>query len=310
MDIPTEIRRLKKEKNAVILAHNYQLPEVQDIADYNGDSLGLSVEAGKTDASIIVFCGVWFMAETAKVISPGKKVLIPDAGAGCPMADMLSVEQLRRLKAEHPGAKVVCYVNSSLAVKAESDLCCTSANAVEVIRRAFRPEDEIIFVPDKNLAAYAARELGRDFIVHEGFCPTHNKIQAGHIAAARELHPGAEVLVHPECTLEAIDAADHALSTGQMSDYVRGSSEKEFIIGTEEGMVYRLAKDNPGKTFYPLLPGAMICPNMKKTTLQKIYAALRDERPEVLVDAEQAQRAARAIQAMLDLGAKKEKDHD
>jgi quinolinate synthase len=301
MDIIEEIKRLKRERNAVILAHNYQRPEIQDIADYNGDSLGLSIEAGKTKADTIIFCGVWFMAETAKIISPDKRVIIPDASAGCPMADMLSAEQLRALKAQHPGAKVVCYVNSSLAVKAESDLCCTSANAVDIVRRAFKPDEEVIFVPDKNLAAYTARELGRKFIIHQGYCPTHNKIQPGNIAAARELHPNAKVLVHPECTLEVIDAADVALSTGQMSTYVKASDCREFIVGTEEGMVYRLSKDNPDKLFYPLLPGAMICPNMKKTTLEKLYLALRDGETEVQVNPEEAQRAAKAIQSMLEL---------
>ncbi len=300
MDIVSEIKRLKRERNAVILAHNYQLPEVQDIADYNGDSLGLSIEAGKTKADVIVFCGVWFMAETAKIISPEKTVLIPDPGAGCPMADMLNLTQLKALKEAHPAAKLMCYVNSSVEVKAECDLCCTSANAVDLALKAFLPQEEVIFVPDKNLAAYAAREAGRPFIIHPGFCPTHNRIQAAHVQAARDLHPKAEVLVHPECTLEVIDAADKALSTGQMASYVSRSASKEFIIGTEEGMVYRLQKDNPGKAFYPLLPGMMICPNMKKITLNKVYEALRDMRFEVKVDEEIASRARKAISRMLE----------
>lgn len=301
MDIVEEIRRLKAERKAVILAHNYQLPEVQDIADYNGDSLGLSIEASRTEAEVIVFCGVSFMAETAKIINPGKTVLVPDAGAGCPMADMLPVKKLLEIKAAHPGAKVMCYVNSSAAVKAESDLCCTSSNAVKLARTAFKPEEEVIFVPDRNLAAYTARETGRSFIVHQGFCPTHDRIQAAHVAAAKAAHPGAQVIVHPECRLDVIEAADKALSTGQMWEYVRESPDKEFIIGTEEGMIYRLQKDNPGKCFHALLPGVMICPNMKKTTLAKVYSALRDMAPAVEVDPDIASRARRSIQAMLDL---------
>lgn len=300
MDIVDQIKRLKEERNAVILAHNYQLPEVQDIADYNGDSLGLSIEASRTEAEVIVFCGVSFMAETAKIINPGKTVLIPDAGAGCPMSDMLPVEALLKLKADHPCAKVMCYVNSSAAVKAEADLCCTSSNAVKLARIAFRPDEEVIFVPDRNLAAYTARETGHSFIVHQGFCPTHDRIQAAHVAAARAAHPGATVLVHPECRLEVIEAADKALSTGQMWEFVRDSHQAEFVIGTEEGMIYRLQKDNPGKRFHALLPGVMICPNMKKTTLAKVHAALRDMRPAVEVEPETARRARRSIQAMLD----------
>jgi quinolinate synthase len=305
MDIVSEIRKLKKERNAVILAHNYQLPEVQDVADYNGDSLGLSIEASRTKADLIVFCGVWFMAETAKIISPEKTVLIPDPDAGCPMADMLTADQLRELKAKHPGAKVMCYVNSSAAVKAECDLCCTSANALELSQKAFRPDEEVLFVPDKNLAAYVAREKGRRFVIHPGFCPTHNRIQVAHVEATRRLHPGAEVIVHPECTLEVIDAADRALSTGQMSSYVAKSEKKEFIIGTEEGMVYRLMKDNPEKTFYPLLPGGMICPNMKKITLAKVYESLRDGKVEVTVDPAIAAKARLAITRMLEFSASK-----
>lgn len=305
MDVISEIKRLKKERNAVILAHNYQLPEVQDVADYNGDSLGLSIEAGRTDADLIVFCGVSFMAETAKIISPRKTVLLPDPDAGCPMADMLGAEQLRELKARHPGAKVMCYVNSSVEVKAESDICCTSSNALDLARRAFRPEEEVIFVPDRNLAAYVARETGREFIVHPGFCPTHNRIQAAHVEAARRLYPRSEVIVHPECSLAVIDQADRALSTGQMSSYVAASGKTEFIIGTEEGMLYRLAKDNPGKVFHPLLPGGMICPNMKKTSLAKVYEALLENRFMVEVDANVAAKAKIAIDRMLEFSTAK-----
>lgn len=304
MDIVAEIQRLKRERNAVILAHNYQLPEVQDVADYNGDSLGLSIEASRTEADVIVFCGVWFMAETAKIISPEKTVLIPDPEAGCPMADMLTAGQLREIKAKHPGAKVMCYVNSSAEVKAECDLCCTSANALELAEKAFGPGQEVIFVPDKNLASYVAREKGRPFIIHPGFCPTHNRIQAAHVEAARRLYPGAEVIVHPECTLEVIDAADKALSTGQMSSYVATSDKREFVIGTEEGMVYRLQQDNPGKIFHPLLPGGMLCPNMKKITLAKVHESLRDGKYVVEVDPGIAAKARSSIAKMLEFTGK------
>jgi len=299
MDIIEEIARLQAERGAVILAHNYQLGEVQDIADYTGDSLGLSVEASQTDARVIVFCGVWFMAETAKILCPDKVVLIPDAGAGCPMADMIDVPTLRELKRLHPRAKAMCYVNSSAAVKAECDICCTSSNATRIAKQAFSPDEEVIFVPDRNLAAFAAREAGRAFIVHDGFCPTHDRIQPEHVRRARLEHPDAEILVHPECRLEVIDQADLALSTGQMSSHVAASTRREFVIGTEEGMLHRLAKDNPGKVFYPLLRGAMICPNMKKTTLRKVYESLRDMRFQVEVEKAIADRARAAITAML-----------
>jgi quinolinate synthase len=300
MDIVAEIERLKKERKAVILAHNYQLAEVQDVADFNGDSLGLSVEASKTSAELIVFCGVWFMAETAKIISPKKTVIIPDPRAGCPMADMLDAPTLRALKAAHPGAAAMCYVNSSAEVKAECDICCTSSNALTIARDAFEPGREVIFVPDQNLAKYVSRVTGRKFIIHSGFCPTHHKIQAEHVKKARTEHPLAEVIVHPECTLAVIDEADRALSTGQMADYVKKSPGKEFIIGTEEGMIYRLSSDNPGKTFHALLPGAMVCPNMKKITLNKVYEALRDMKEVVEVDAAVAERARLAISRMLE----------
>jgi quinolinate synthase len=197
-----KIERLKEQRRAVILAHNYQLPEVQDCADFVGDSLGLSIEASKTDAEVIVFCGVHFMAETAKILSPGKTVLLPDKNAGCPMADMITAEQLRALKAEHPGAKVLCYVNTSAEVKAECDLCCTSANAVRMVGEVLKDAEEIIFVPDRYLAAFVAGKTGREFIIWPGFCPTHARILPEHIEAARALHPGAVVMVHPECRPE------------------------------------------------------------------------------------------------------------
>jgi quinolinate synthase len=213
MELIKEINRLKKERNAVILAHNYQLPEVQDIADYVGDSLGLSIQASQTNADVIVFCGVYFMAETAKILSPDKTVLIPDKNAGCPMADMITSEELRKLKAQHPQAKVLCYVNTTAAVKAECDVCCTSGNAEKLVREAFRADDEIIFVPDQYLAGYIAKRAGREFILWKGFCPSHVKILPEDIERERALHKNAEVLVHPECPASITCIADQVLST-------------------------------------------------------------------------------------------------
>lgn len=298
MHIVEKLQKLKKERNAVILVHNYQLPEIQDIADYSGDSLGLSIEASRTDADVIVFCGVYFMAETAKIISPDKTVLIPEPSAGCPMADMITVAQLKELKARHSGARVMCYVNSTAEVKAECDICCTSGNALELSRRAFAPDEEVIFVPDQHLANYTARELSRKFIIHKGYCPTHARILPEHVLAKRKEYPEAQVLVHPECSLAVIDQADKALSTGGMSSYVKKSPIREFIIGTENGMVYRLQKDNPDKKFYPL-SDLMICPNMKKTTLDKVIHVLEAMENQVIVDKDIADKARGAIDAML-----------
>jgi quinolinate synthase len=299
MDVFEKIQRLKKQRNAVILAHNYQLPEVQDIADFHGDSLGLSVEASKTKADVIVFCGVSFMAETAKIISPNKTVLIPEAAAGCPMADMITAQQLLALKNEHPSAKVMCYVNSSAAVKAESDLCCTSANAVDIAAKAFAPDEEVIFVPDKYLGGYTASQLGREFILWQGYCPTHARILPEYVSRVKRDHPAAEVLVHPECNGLVAAMADHVLSTGGMIRYVAGSSSKEFIIGTEVEMVYRLQKDNPDKRFYPATTLA-VCPNMKKCTLDKVLSALERMEHEVTVEPVIADRARRSIERMLE----------
>ncbi|OGB87990.1 quinolinate synthase [candidate division WOR-1 bacterium RIFCSPLOWO2_02_FULL_46_20] len=293
-----KIQKLKKERNAVILAHNYQLPEVQDIADYTGDSLGLSIEASKTRAEVIVFCGVNFMAETAAIISPGKKVIVPEINAGCPMADMINVEKLKELKNKHPKAKVVCYVNSGADIKAESDICCTSANAAEMVD-SLKDAKEIIFVPDKFLGHYiSTRVKDKKFILWQGFCPTHAKILPEHIKAAKEEHPDAEVLVHPECRPETIALADQALSTGGMLKYVKKSGGKEFIVGTEVGMLYPLQKESPVKRFYPALEQA-ICPNMKMTNMEKVLWSLEDMKTEVQVPKEIADRARLAIDRML-----------
>ncbi len=297
MLLPDEIRKLKKERDAVILAHNYQLGEVQDIADFTGDSLELARKATDIQSNVIVFCGVYFMAETAAILNPGKTILLPAADAGCPMADMLTGQQLRELKALHPAAKVLCYVNSTAEVKAESDCCVTSANAVAVAQ-SFPPEQEIIFVPDRHLGSFTAEKLGRSFILWPGYCPTHARMNEAHIRMARAAHPGAPVLVHPECSKPVRDAADAVLSTGGMCRYVRERSEPAFIIGTEVGILHRLQHENPSKAFYPLLEQA-VCPNMKKITLEKILWSLRDMQTVITVPEPIASRARRSIEAML-----------
>lgn len=295
--IQEQIADWKARRKAVILVHNYQMGEVQDIADFGGDSLGLSQQAAKTDAEMIVFCGVHFMAETAAILSPTKTVIIPDASAGCPMADMITADQLRALKSRHPGAMVVCYVNSTAEVKSESDYCCTSANAVEVVRRL--PKDrEVIFVPDQYLGRFVAEQVGRKLILFQGFCPTHMRINAADIAAARAAHPGAIVLTHPEATVEVCNAADEVLSTGGMCRFVKASSAKEFLIGTEVGMVHRLATDNPDKKFYPV-KDTLVCPNMKKITLERVLWALQEVKEVVTVDPAIAAKARTAIERMI-----------
>ena len=299
MELVERINRLKKEKNAVILAHNYQLPEVQDIADYVGDSLGLSIQASKTTADVIVFCGVYFMAETAKILSPEKTVLIPDEKAGCPMADMINAEELCKLKAEHPKAQALCYVNTTAEVKAECDVCCTSGNAEKIVRDVFREDDEIIFVPDQYLAHYIATRTGRDFILWKGFCPTHVKILPEDITAKRALYKNAEVLVHPECPAGVTSLADKVLSTEGMCRYIKESKATEFIIGTEIGILHRLKKENPGKLFHPVSERAT-CPNMKLTTLEKVLWSLEEMGFEVTVPQDIMNNARTCLRRMID----------
>lgn len=299
MSIAERIQQLKKERNAVILAHNYQISEVQDIADFVGDSLGLSIQASKTDAEVIVFCGVHFMAETAKILSPEKTVLLPEKAAGCLMADMIDADQLRALKAEHPGAKVLCYVNTSAAVKAECDLCCTSANAVRMVREGLREAAEIIFVPDKYLADYVSAQTGRSFIVWPGFCPTHARILPENVREEKALHPEAVVIAHPECPPELRQLADCVTSTEGMCRYVRESTAREIIVATERGILHRLRKENPGKIFYPASRFAL-CMNMKLIQQEKILWALEDMGHEIVVPPEVAEKARAGIQRMLD----------
>lgn len=294
-----KIQQLKKERNAVILAHNYQPGEIQDIADYSGDSLGLSVEASRTEADVIVFCGVMFMAETAKILSPDKTVLIPERRAGCPMADMISAEELRRLKKENPGSLVVCYVNSTAEVKAESDYCCTSSNAVALVNAL--PEDKkIIFVPDSHLGHYVKEMTGRDVILYPGYCPTHQMMSTDEIKRARGLYPDAVVLAHPECSEPVKELADQLLSTGQMLKYAKENDAKRFIIATEKGIIHTLKKENPDKEFIEASERA-ICPNMKKISIDKLLASLEDMRYEVTVPEEISRRARIALDRMIEV---------
>ena len=292
-----EIKRQAKERNAVILAHNYQRGEVQDAADITGDSLELARKATEVEADVIVFCGVYFMAETAAILNPTKTVLIPDPTAGCPMADMITGEQLRALKAQHPGAKAVCYVNSTAEVKAECDMCVTSGNA-ERVMKTFGPDEEILFVPDQHLGSHIMGLLGRQYVLWPGYCPTHAALTVKMIEEARRAHPGAPVLVHPECAKDIREAADENLSTGGMCKFARESAAQEILVGTEVGILHRLQQESPGKKFYPVNE-RLVCPNMKKTTLDNLLACLRDMKTRVTVPEDIAVRAKRAIDAML-----------
>ena len=293
-----EIGRLKAGRRAVILAHNYQVAEVQDAADFVGDSLELSQKAAVTEAEVIVFCGVHFMAETAAILSPRKTVLLPESAAGCPMADMIGADELRQWKARYPGRKVVCYVNTSAEVKAESDVCCTSSNVLRVVESI--PDQEILMVPDKNLADFAARRTTKTIIPWDGYCYVHNNIQAADVERSRALHPGAEVWAHPECRPEVIDLADKALSTGQMIREARLTPRTEILLATERGIIHRLKKENPDKDFYPVKEAAL-CLNMKKTTLPKVLLALEKNQSVVTVPPDVARRARGAIEKMIAL---------
>lgn len=291
------IQQLKKRKNAVLLVHNYQATEIQAIADYLGDSLELSRIASRTDSDMIVFCGVKFMAETARILSPGKKVLLPRLDAGCPMADMIVPEELIALKKEHPHAKVVTYVNSSVEIKAESDVCCTSANALAVVKNI--AADEIIFVPDQNLGSYIQKMVkDKKMFLFEGYCYVHDRIKAAEVLEMKRHYPDARVLVHPESRMEVINLADEVLSTSGMLKYAAQSQEKRFIVATEQGLIERMKLENPGKEFYPALK-AKICANMKRTSLRDVYDSLNEEKYEIKVDEGIAQRAVKALNEML-----------
>jgi len=297
-EVLREIGELKQKRKAIILAHNYQTGEIQDIADFVGDSLELSRKAAATDAETIVFCGVLFMAETASILSPEKNVLLPDLRAGCPLADMISPEALKMLREDHPQAIVVTYVNSSAEVKAESDICCTSANAVRVVNSL--PQEEIIFVPDRNLCRWVARFTDKEVICWQGFCPTHEVLTKRDVLKAKKAHPEAKFVAHPECLEEVLDLADEVASTSGILSFARETSAQELIIGTEIGMLYRLQKENPEKKFYPA-SDKMVCPNMKYHTLEKVRDSLREMIHLIKVPEEVRGRAYQSINRMLDL---------
>jgi quinolinate synthase len=295
-ELAQQIARLKQERKAVILAHNYQLGEVQDAADFVGDSLELSRRATEVDSDVIVFCGVMFMAETAKILNPERTVLIPDPRAGCPMCDMAPVEAVRKRKAELLGVPVVAYVNTTAAVKAEADICCTSANAVAIVNSL--PDKRVLFLPDRNLGAWVQRHTDKEVILWDGWCPTHQRILPQDIQRLKGEHPKAVIVVHPECTPDVIDLADEVLSTGQMIRWARESKAAEVIVGTELGLIHRLKIENPGTTFYPV-SFLTTCPNMKRITLEKVLWSLQDMKYPVEVPRDTAAAARRAIERML-----------
>ena len=292
-----EASRLKEELNAVIIVHNYQRDEIQDMGDFVGDSLELSRIAARTEAEVIVFCGVHFMAESAAILSPSKKVLLPVIEAACPMADMITAKKLRSLKEKYPKAAVVCYVNSSAAVKAESDICCTSSNAVAVVN-SLKDHEQILFVPDKNLANYVAKFTDKEIITYDAFCPTHIRLQEEDVIEAKEANPDAEFVAHPECLEEVLKLADHICSTSGMLKYCKASPKREFIIGTEMGLLYRLKKENPDKKF--ILPTEhLVCANMKLTTLGWMIEAMQSLTHEIKVNPEIRDKARKALDRML-----------
>jgi quinolinate synthase len=297
-----QINRLRKEKNVVILAHNYQIPQIQDLADVTGDSLGLSIEASNTDADIIVFCGVHFMAESAKVLSPGKRVFLPHLGAGCALADSITVESLYEWKERYPDHTVVTYVNSTAEVKAESDICCTSANAVSVVRSL--DTDKVLFTPDKNLARWVAKQVpDKEVIAYDGVCPTHDVLRQASVDRTRVEYPEATIIAHPECREDVIEAA-HAVcsTTGMLSAVGRFPEAKTFIIATEEAMMHQLRKRYPDKEFVSAdgcIGCRLHCPYMKVTGLQDVYFSLCDERFEIQLDDDVIEGARRALDRML-----------
>jgi len=293
------LQELKRQRNAVILAHNYQRGEVQDAADYTGDSLGLSQQAAATDADVILFCGVHFMAETAAILCPDKTVLIPDPCAGCPMANMITARELLEAKAKHPDAVVVTYVNSTAEIKALSDLCCTSANAVKVVA-SIPAGRQVLFVPDQSLGGYVAKQLGRELILWPGYCPTHHRIRAKDVLDLKARHPDAVFICHPECTTDVVDLADAVTSTSGMIKWCRDTDAATIIVGTEIGLLHRLRKDSPAKTFLPVSDLAD-CPNMKLNTIEKMVWALEDMQFPVTVPPAVAAAARHSIDRMLEL---------
>ena len=291
-----KVLELKRELNAIIVAHNYQRPEVQDIADFTGDSLELARECVGARAEVIVFCGVLFMAETAAILNPDTTVLLSHRDAGCPLADMIDVDSLREWKERYPQAAVVAYVNTTAAIKAESDICCTSANGAEVVNAI--PDEEILFIPDRNLGYYVSRKTDKKIVLYHGFCAIHDNLTVEEVGKARQRYPEARVLVHPECRPEVIELADAALSTSQMLRYAKESNAKDFLIGTEEGMLYPLKKQNPDKEFH-LISDSLVCPDMKMTTLETVIETMKARKNIVTVPEEIRVRAKKAIDKML-----------
>ena len=298
-ELTAKILKLKKEMNAIILSHNYQRPEVQDIADFRGDSLELARKATQVDCEVIVFCGVHFMAESAAILNPARTVLLAEGTAGCPMADMIDADDLQEWKERYPNATVVAYINTSAVVKAGSDICCTSANAVRVVESV--PNDEILFIPDQNLGHFVSTKTQKRMILYPGFCVTHHRLKPEQVQMAKRLYPEAKVVVHPECTPEVIALADAVCSTSQMLRYVKDSSAQTFLIGTEAGLVYRMRQENPDKTFY-CISNALLCPNMKKTTLDKVAKTMELRRNVIRVPEEIRVRAKRVLDRMLEIG--------
>lgn len=298
-DLIRNINRMKKEMNAVIVAHNYQVDDVQEVADIVGDSFALSQYCATSPESTIVFCGVHFMAESAKILSPEKTVLLPEINAGCPMADMVTAEDLREAKKQYPDAAVVCYINSSAEVKAECDLCCTSSNALTVINSI--ENKDILFVPDQNLASYIAKQVPeKNIILWEGYCITHHRINPDEVVEMKKLHPDALLLVHPECQQSIVELADYVGSTKQIIDFARKSDNEKFIIGTEMGVLFKLKNENPNKKFY-LMSQGLICPNMKKTSLQSVHDALANKQYEIKLSEDIITKASRCLTRMLEV---------
>lgn len=295
-ELKARLLELKKEKNAIILAHYYQRDEIQEVADFRGDSFLLAQKAASTDADVIVFCGVHFMGESAKILAPDKTVLIPDERAGCPMADMVNVHGLRELKAEHPNAKVVAYINTSAEVKAETDICCTSANAIKVIESV--DSDEIIWVPDKNLGDYVSKHTDKKMIIWEGYCNTHDLLTVKNVEEMKAQYPNAQFVVHPECRPEVVALGDFIGSTTAILRYCRESDCQEFIVGTEDGTGYQLQKDSPDKDFH-FASRFLVCPNMKVNNLKKVVRALESMQPEVYVPPQVADKARASLERML-----------
>jgi quinolinate synthase len=307
LDLFEEIERLKKEKNAVILAHYYQDPDIQDIADYIGDSLGLSQQAAKTDADIIVFAGVHFMAETAKILSPQKKVLLPDLKAGCSLADSCPPHLFKKFKERYPDHLVITYVNCTAELKALSDIVCTSSNAVQIVESL--PKDQpIIFGPDKNLGKYVAEKTGRDLVLWNGACMVHEIFSREKITKLRERHPGAKFIAHPECEEVVLEMADYIGSTTGLLNYTIKSDASEFIVATETGIIHQMQKENPHKTFIPAPPNNSCacndCPHMKRNTLEKLYLCMKNESPEIVVPEHIIVKAVKPIERMLEISAK------